>query len=59
MNDQLQSSNYYARPKNPKTAGTKFIIKHYAGEVEYNAECFIDKNRDTVNEQIAKIMQNS
>ena len=59
MHDQLQNSQYYGRPKNPKTAGTKFIIKHYAGEVEYEAQAFIDKNRDAVNEQISKILGES
>lgn len=48
LHDQLQDNKYYARPKNTK-ATSKFIIKHYAGDVEYSATSFIEKNRDDVN----------
>ena len=35
------------------------MVRHYAGPVTYNTENFIEKNRDTVNEQVEKIMRSS
>jgi myosin heavy subunit len=59
MHDQLQNSKYYERPKNLKTPTTKFIINHYAGKVEYLAESFVDKNKDTVNDIISEVLKTS
>lgn len=43
----------------PKTASPEFSVVHYAGKVTYRVETFIDKNRDTVQEGVLKIFQNS
>ncbi|ODV64333.1 myosin family protein [Ascoidea rubescens DSM 1968] len=36
--------------KKPRFGGAKFIVAHYALDVEYDAEGFLEKNRDTVND---------
>lgn len=50
LNDQLQTSKYYGRPKNLKDGANKFTVKHYAGEVTYDINSFIEKNKDSVND---------
>lgn len=44
----LTSSKYYKRPN--KFNASQFIVCHYAGEVEYEVESFLEKNKDTVSE---------
>ena len=56
-NDQLQDNKHYGRPK--KMGATSFIIKHYAGNVEYEIGTFVEKNKDTVNEQVSTILKES
>ena len=35
-----------------KFAATSFIVKHYAGEVEYQTTSFLEKNRDTITDSL-------
>ncbi|XP_050443210.1 unconventional myosin-Va isoform X2 [Adelges cooleyi] len=42
----------------PKFAGSAFTIKHFAGDVEYFSEGFLDKNKDTVIEDQVNILRN-
>jgi len=56
-NDILPSNKAFKRPNKFNT--TSFIVCHYAGEVEYEVENFLDKNRDTVNVLIHQAMNAS
>lgn len=38
------------------TGGVEFGIMHFAGEIVYNAQEFLDKNRDTLPDQIIDVM---
>lgn len=38
--------------KMPKFKDPSFIIKHFASDVSYCVEGFLEKNKDTVNEQL-------
>jgi hypothetical protein len=43
----------------PKTARNQFTIRHYAGEVSYTVDGFLDKNRDTLQPSILGVLQTS
>ncbi|CAK7901364.1 myosin-2 [[Candida] anglica] len=45
--------------KKPRFGQTKFIVSHYALDVTYDIEGFIEKNRDTVGEGHLDVMKNS
>lgn len=49
-NDMLSSNKHFKRPS--KFNSTQFIVCHYAGEVEYEVDCFLEKNKDTVSDII-------
>jgi hypothetical protein len=48
--------NFFSKPK---TSRNTFIIKHYAGDVEYTVENFLDKNRDTIGDDLLQLVINS
>jgi hypothetical protein len=52
-----QNGNPVYKPsrKNP----LYFVIKHYAGDVDYDGEGFLEKNRDTLNEDTMEMLQTS
>ena len=43
--------------KKPRFGQTKFIVSHYALDVTYDIEGFIEKNRDTVGEGHLEVMK--
>ncbi|KAL6450902.1 MYO2 Myosin-2 [Candida maltosa Xu316] len=45
--------------KKPRFGQTKFIVSHYALDVTYDIEGFIEKNRDTVGEGHLEVMKNT
>lgn len=45
--------------KKPRFGQTKFIISHYALDVTYDIDGFIEKNRDTVGEGHLEVLKNS
>ena len=48
MNHKLDGRKCYTKPK----GGIKklFTISHYAGNVQYDADTFVEKNRDSVSD---------
>ncbi|CED82498.1 myosin 5 [Phaffia rhodozyma] len=45
--------------KKPRFGGSSFTVAHYAVDVEYEAEGFIEKNRDTVPDEHLALLQNT
>ncbi|CCH46395.1 Myosin-7 [Wickerhamomyces ciferrii] len=43
----------------PSRFASKFSLKHYAGDVEYSVEGWIEKNRDPLNDNIVDVLANS
>lgn len=43
----------------PKKSRTAFVIKHYAGEVAYETANFLEKNRDTLAEDLVALLNDS
>lgn len=50
LNNNLQQNTHFKKPEN--FSQTSFVIAHYAGDVEYETDSFLEKNRDTVNDII-------
>lgn len=45
--------------KKPRFGQTKFIVSHYALDVPYDVEGFIEKNRDTVSDGHLEVLKAS
>lgn len=45
--------------KKPRFGNSAFIVKHYAMEVSYESEGFIEKNRDTVPDELVEVLENT
>ena len=43
----------------PRFKGDNFIVKHFAGDVTYDITSFIEKNNDSLNEQLVLLMKSS
>jgi myosin protein heavy chain len=39
--------------------GSGFIVKHYAGPVEYNTDGWVQKNKDPINDNVANLLSKS
>lgn len=47
---------YYEKPRLTKT---NFVIKHYAGEVSYECKGYLDKNKDTLQDDLLDVLISS
>jgi len=54
--DQKHGNNKNARYKQNKRAPNKFTVVHYAGDVEYQTDGFLDKNKDILYEGLLELM---
>lgn len=54
--DKPEHSKYFKKPRFGKSS---FIINHYAMEVAYESEGFIEKNRDTVPDELIEVLNNT
>ena len=52
---QFENNNYISR--NKKYANSKFIINHYAGNVEYTTTNFCKKNKDMISDEVTQVLQ--
>ncbi|XP_037530718.1 unconventional myosin-Vb [Nematolebias whitei] len=57
--DQHLTSKPHAHFKKPRMSNSAFIILHFADTVQYECSGFLDKNRDTVFEELINILKAS
>lgn len=43
----------------PVRFGAGFVVRHYAGDVEYRTEGWLEKNKDPINDAVAKLLAQS
>ncbi len=43
----------------PRLTKTNFIVKHYAGDVSYECKGFLDKNKDTLQDDLLDVLTGS
>ena len=57
LNNSLSFYRSYKQPK--KLGAPEFVVAHYAGEVSYNVDGFIEKNKDQVSDNIQAALSSS
>jgi myosin-1 len=55
----LKEHKHFDRPTGVKDSRDEFIVKHYAGDVRYNVNGFLDKNKDLVWKDILELGESS
>lgn len=55
----FEGPNFKKYFKKPRFSNNAFTIAHYALDVQYEAESFIDKNKDTVPDEHLALLQGS
>lgn len=58
MEERLRDSGYYF-VNNSQRVDHKFVVVHYAGEVEYDSHTFVDKNKDLLSETVYQLLEES
>jgi len=56
LHNQHKKNVFYVKPR---VTGKEFGIKHYAGEVMYNVDGFLEKNRDTFRDDLLVLLKDS
>ncbi|KAG1455490.1 hypothetical protein G6F56_007054 [Rhizopus delemar] len=56
---QTFKTDYQEYFKKPRFSNNAFTVAHYAHDVQYEAEGFLDKNKDTVPDELLNLLQNS
>jgi len=54
--DTHSNNQYFAREKSSASA---FVVKHYAGDVMYESQGFLEKNKDTLTDDASALLQTS
>merc|ERR1712050_391210 len=54
-----KKSSAFVKPKVGKKTVAHFICKHYAGDVGYNLDGWLDKNKDPLNPSVVELLQKS
>ncbi|KAI9245964.1 P-loop containing nucleoside triphosphate hydrolase protein [Sporodiniella umbellata] len=56
---QTFKTDYQDCFKKPRFSNNAFTVAHYAHDVQYEADGFLDKNKDTVPDELLNLLQNS
>ena len=56
LHQTLEKHKFYVKPRLSRTA---FGVLHYAGEVTYETASFLEKNRDTLFDELVELVQGS
>ncbi|KAE8692300.1 Myosin-2 [Hibiscus syriacus] len=51
LRQHLNSNSYFRGDR-----GRAFCVRHFAGEVLYDTNCFLDKNRDALNHEVVQLI---
>ena len=57
----LGKNKAFEKPKPPKKGKIEahFSLVHYAGTVDYNIACWLEKNKDPLNDSVCQLYQKS
>jgi myosin-1 len=53
------SNHKFFKSMDPKVQSNVFSMEHYAGEVTYTVDTFLDKNKDTLSNDLKEMLQSS
>jgi myosin heavy subunit len=56
MHNSYNNNAFYGKPR---LGGNNFIIKHYAGAVEYTVTLFLNKSKDNLDDSLAEALESS